>query len=38
MYYSAEDPHGYIDYPFAEDNLKELGVKQIVPLKKLGTE
>ncbi|KAH9854278.1 NADH:flavin oxidoreductase/NADH oxidase [Lenzites betulinus] len=38
IYYSAEDPHGYIDYPFAEDNLKELGVKQTVPLKKLGTE
>ncbi|KAH9852603.1 NADH:flavin oxidoreductase/NADH oxidase [Lenzites betulinus] len=27
LYYGAEDPHGYIDYPFAEGNDEELGMK-----------
>ncbi|KAI0830333.1 hypothetical protein BC628DRAFT_1357469 [Trametes gibbosa] len=27
VYYLAEDPHGYIDYPFAEENVEELGIK-----------
>ncbi|KAI0772353.1 NADH:flavin oxidoreductase/NADH oxidase [Trametes elegans] len=27
LYYNAEDPHGYIDYPFAEENRGELKIE-----------
>ena len=28
-YQNHESPDGYIDYPFAEENLEELGVEQV---------
>ncbi|KAI0633094.1 NADH:flavin oxidoreductase/NADH oxidase [Trametes polyzona] len=27
VYHTYEDPHGYIDYPFAEENREELGLQ-----------
>lgn len=33
VYYTPEDPHGYTDYPFAEENREELGVQKLANSK-----